>query len=50
MNYPGYETIKRYYDLNCYTNADIKFFTEHGAITSEQYKQITGEDFPQGTD
>lgn len=44
MNYPGYETIKGYYDLNCYTNADIKFFAEHGAITSEQYKQITGED------
>ena len=50
MNYPGYETIKRYYDLNCYTNADIKFFAEHDAITLEQYKQITGEDFPQGTD
>lgn len=44
MNYPGYETIKRYYDLNCYTNADIKFFAEHGAITSEQYKEITGEE------
>ncbi len=47
MNYPGYETIKRYYDLNCYTNKDIQFFAHHGAITKEQYKEITGEDLPE---
>ena len=47
MNYPGYDTIERYYDLNCYTKEDIQFFTQHNAITKEQYTEITGEDYPE---
>lgn len=43
MEYPGYETIKRYYDLNCYTIEDIHFYTKYGALTRDQYTEITGE-------
>lgn len=47
MNYPGYERVKYYYDLNCYTNEDVQFFAKYNAITKEQYKEITGEDLPE---
>ncbi|PTI80082.1 XkdX family protein [Staphylococcus xylosus] len=50
MSYPRYESIKRYYDKNCYTNEDIAFYTKHGALTPVQYKEITNEEYPESQD
>ena len=42
--FPSFESIKYFYDINCYSNADIKIYYDYGCITKEQYKYITGED------
>lgn len=44
--FPSYETIKWFYDNNCYTNSNIKEFVDLGCITQKDYEFITGEDFP----
>ncbi|KKB24945.1 XkdX family protein [Staphylococcus carnosus] len=44
-NTPDFDTIKRYYEKNCYTKEDVFFYTEENCITEEQYKEITGEEF-----
>lgn len=41
--FPSFESIKYFYDINCYTNADIKIYYDYDCITKEQYKEITGE-------
>lgn len=43
--YPGFKSIKYFYDLHCYTNEDIATYVELEAITPEQYKAITGETY-----
>lgn len=43
--YPSFESIKWFYDINCYTSEDIKTYVELGVTTKEQYKEITGEDY-----
>lgn len=45
--YPPYESIKWLYDINVYTNEDIATYVELGVTTKEQYKEITGEDYPE---
>lgn len=45
MSYPSFESINRYYEKNCYTKENIKFYRKYGALTNEQYKEITGEDY-----
>ena len=45
--YPGFDSIKYFYDINCYTNEDIQTYVELDALTKEQYKEITGEDYPE---
>lgn len=50
MKFPGYETIEKYYKLKIYTIEDIKYFTKHGALTIEEYKKMTGEDYTEDTD
>ncbi|MBU0437747.1 XkdX family protein [Staphylococcus succinus] len=45
--YPSFESIKWFYDINCYTNEDIQTYYELGCITKVQYKGITGEDYPE---
>lgn len=40
-----YTAIKGYYDEGLYTNDDVKIFVSAEWITSEDYKQITGEDY-----
>lgn len=45
--FPPFESIKYFYDINCYTNEDIKVYYDYGCITKEQYKEITGEDLPE---
>ncbi|MDG0860335.1 XkdX family protein [Staphylococcus equorum] len=47
MSYPSFESIKRYYEKHAYTIEDIKFYTKYGALTKEEYKEITGEDYPE---
>ena len=45
--FPGFDNIKYFYDLNCYTNDEIKRYVELECITKEQYAEITGEDHPE---
>lgn len=44
--FPSYETIKWFYENNCYSNAEIEEFVYLGCLTERQYVEITGEDFP----
>ncbi|ASS66364.1 MULTISPECIES: XkdX family protein [unclassified Paenibacillus] len=37
-----YATIKRYYDLSCYTPAQVQRFVTLGKITQEQADTIIG--------
>ncbi|PTI38148.1 XkdX family protein [Staphylococcus succinus] len=45
--YPSFESIKWFYDINCYTNEDIATYVQLGCLTKVQYKEITGEDYPE---
>lgn len=45
--YPSFESIKWFYDINCYTNEDIQTYVELGVTTKEEYKEITGEKYPE---
>ena len=40
-----YERIKRYYDKGYYAKVHIAAFVVAGALTAEQYKSITGDDY-----
>ncbi|MEB6035922.1 XkdX family protein [Staphylococcus pseudoxylosus] len=42
-----FESIKYFYDINCYTNEDIQTYVELDAIDKDQYKEITGEEYPE---
>lgn len=37
--------VKRYYDRGIYSKEDAAVFVASGAITAEEYKSITGEDY-----
>ena len=41
-----FEKVKRYYGWGCYTNADVWDFVSYKKITEEQYKEITGQEYP----
>lgn len=43
MAYPSFESIERNYRKNAYTIEDIRFYTKYGALTRDQYTEITGE-------
>lgn len=45
-----FPTLKRLYDLKLFDKNKIAESVKAGWITEEQYKEITGDDFPQGTD
>lgn len=49
INYPDFDFIKRYYDKNCYTVKDVQDYTDGGAITKEQFEEITGKKYPEDT-
>ena len=40
-----YNTVKRYYDKDFYTDEDVATFVAAGKITAEEYEQITGEPY-----
>ncbi|AYU54691.1 XkdX family protein [Staphylococcus condimenti] len=45
--YPGFKAIKYFYDINCYTNEDIATYVQLNCINKEEYKKITGEEYPE---
>lgn len=45
-NAPDFDTIKRYYEKNCYTKEDVQDYTVGGEITKKEYKEITGAPYP----
>lgn len=45
--YPSFDSIKWFYEINCYTNEDIQTYVELNALTQEQYTEITGEKHPE---
>ena len=45
--YPSFDSIKWFYDINCYTNEDIAVYVQLGCLTIEQYQAITGLDYPE---
>ena len=48
--FPPFSTIKYLYDNNAYTDLDIYTFVELECLTKEQYREITGNPFPQETE
>lgn len=40
-----FEKVKKFYDLNLYTDTQVKQFVIKGKLTQEQYKEITGKDY-----
>ena len=40
-----FNIIKRYYNRRIYTKENVAVFVESGKITTEQYKEITGEEY-----
>ncbi len=45
-----FPTLKRLYELGLFDKVKIAESVKVKWITEEQYKEITGDDFPQGTD
>lgn len=45
--FPGFESIKYFYDINCYTNEQIQRYVQLECITQSQYALITGEKYPE---
>ena len=43
--WPTFESIKYFYDINCYTNEDIQTYVELGYLTKEDYTRITNEEY-----
>ncbi len=43
--WPTFESIKYFYDINCYTNEDIQTYVELGCLTKEDYTRITKEEY-----
>jgi len=40
-----FRVVKRYYDAQIYSEADVGMFVKSGRLTSEEYKTITGQDY-----
>lgn len=47
--YPRVETIKRYYEDGYYSLEQMKFFTDNGALTKEEFEEMTGKEYPEDT-
>ncbi|WP_426458407.1 XkdX family protein [Staphylococcus nepalensis] len=48
--FPGFDAVKHFYDINCYTKAQIKRYVELECITKDQYKEITDDEYPESQD
>lgn len=40
-----FNVVKRYYEKCIYDKEDVAVFVRAGKITSEQYQEITGEEY-----
>ncbi|WP_226466581.1 XkdX family protein, partial [Bacillus subtilis] len=40
----------QFYKWECYTDDDIKKYVDIGWITTDQYKEVTGKDYPTPSD
>ena len=43
---PKFEKVKNYYDRHLWTKKAVENAVIHNWITAEEYKEITGEDYP----
>lgn len=41
-----FDKVKKFYDEGIYTKVMVAVFVKKGKITAEQYKEITGDDYP----
>lgn len=41
----NYETIKRNYDRDLWSKAQVKMAVKKGVISAEEYEEITGEKY-----
>ncbi|MCK8097960.1 XkdX family protein [Bacillus sp. 2CMS4F] len=48
--YPEVADIKQFYEWKCYTDEKVQEYVEIEWITTEQYKEITGKDYPSPSD
>lgn len=46
MNFPNYDAIKGWFDLKLWTADMVAKAAELKVITTDQYKTITGKDYP----
>ncbi|WP_350253508.1 XkdX family protein [Bacillus halotolerans] len=44
--YPEIADIKQFYEWKCYTDEKVQEYVGIEWITKEQYKEITGKDYP----
>ncbi len=40
-----FEKIKKYYDMGVWSEQKVRSAVDKGAITPEQFKEITGKDY-----
>ena len=40
-----FKLVKRYYSAGYYDKADVAIFVQYNKITTDQYKEITGEEY-----
>ncbi|MGO2834559.1 MAG: XkdX family protein [Staphylococcus saprophyticus] len=45
--YPSFDSIKWFYEINVYSNQDIKTYVELNVLSKFQYESITGEEYPE---
>lgn len=43
-----FKIVKRYFDKGIYSKEDVSVFVTAGKITTEEYKDITGEEYTEG--
>jgi len=40
-----FKIVKRYFDTGIYSAEDVSKFVKSGRLTSDEYKEITGQDY-----
>lgn len=46
MNFPDFDTVQYWYDHGWWDKSLVKLAVDLNKITADQYKTITGEDYP----
>ncbi len=42
-----FKIVKRYYDKGIYTKENVAVFVRAGKISTDQYTEITGDEYPE---